>query len=411
MSANLEQPESPQIPSLDFHEFHQQQLPKLLESGNGALAAVGVKRAGALAFRLSDGDPGDAYTYAPRDGGIDIVPGDEKAETVIELERDTWAGLAQEYESAPGLIYGNKIRCTRGSAMGLMQWDPPLRAMYSGRPYYDEDAIHLEDRHGDPLDATRRFTLDDDPEDMAHFLRTAGFLLVRGVFSAEEAATYRAEAARLRESAVQGDKQSWWGKNAKGEEILCRVTAAGREPGLRALPADPRMLKLAALADEGLAPRGRGSEEGISVIWKTPGMAEGLGDLPWHRDCGMGGHAVMCPVMIASVFLTPANAETGALRVLPGSWRYACHFVDAAHPAAPKGVIVEAEPGDVSLHYGDTMHAAPPPGKHGPGTYRISAVTGYVRDGVRPHGGKRHYNDVLLGNEDGQVDHMTKLMD
>ena len=75
------------------------------------------------------------------------------------------------------------------------------------------------------------------------------------------------------------------------------------------------------------------------------------------------------------------------------------------------GMILDANPGDVSLHYGDTVHAAPPPQKRATGDYRISAVTGYVRDGVRPHGGRRHYNDVLLGNEDGQVDHMSVLID
>lgn len=117
----------------------------------------------------------------------------------------------------------------------------------------------------------------------------------------------------------------------------------------------------------------------------------------------------MCPVLIASVFLTPATAETGALRVLPGSWRRACHFIDANHPAAPAGVIVDAQPGDVSLHYSDTMHAAPPPLAASADSYRISAVTGYVRAGVRPHGGRRHYNDVLLSNDDGQIDHMEKL--
>lgn len=400
--------ESQTIPPLDFHAFHRRELPDRLESGNGALAAASVGRAGSLAFRI---EGGDAYTYLPREGGIDVVAGDDGAETVIELSQEAWEGLAQEYESAPGLIYGRKIRCTRGSAMGLMKWDPPLRAMYSGRPYYDEASLDLRDRHGALLDAARSFTLDDEPDDMRDFLKTAGFLLVRNVFGPEEIADYVREAERLEAAAEKGDQKSWWGKNASGEEILCRVTAAGREPGLRALPGDPRMLKLASCSDQDLAPRGGGAEEGISVIWKRPDMSEGLGDLPWHRDCGMGGHAIMCPVIIASTFLTPATAETGALRVLPGSWRTACHFIDANDPRAPKGIVVEAQPGDVSFHYGDTMHAAPPPATRAAGGYRISAVTGYVRDGVRPHGGRRHYNDVLLGNEDGQVDHMSKLID
>ncbi len=171
------------------------------------------------------------------------------------------------------------------------------------------------------------------------------------------------------------------------------------------------MLQLAALSDEELSPRDARSEEGVSVIFKNPEMREGLGDLPWHRDCGMGGHAVMCPLLIASVFLTRSTAETGALRVLPGSWRGASHFIDASHARAPEGVILEAQPGDVSLHYGDTMHAAPTPQGTGQGEYRISAVSAYVRAGARPHAGRRHYNDVLLSNEDGQIDHMEKLVD
>ena len=58
---------------------------------------------------------------------------------------------------------------------------------------------------------------------------------------------------------------------------------------------------------------------GVAVIWKRPGVSEGLGDLPWHRDCGLGGHAVQCPCMVSSIYLRPANAATGDLRFLPGS--------------------------------------------------------------------------------------------
>lgn len=395
-----------EIPSLDFASFHERELPARLAAGNGLLAVASIGRAGSLAFRIEDGA---AYTYLPREDGVDVVPGDESGETVIELSAEAWAGLAQEYDSVPGLVYGKRIRCLRGNAMTLMKWDPALRAMYSGRPYFDADAVCLEDRNGAPLDPRRSFGLDDDPEDMAHFLRTAGFLLVRGVFSSAEVAGFLEEAERLEGAAIPGDKKSWWGRNAAGEEILCRVTAAGREPTLHDMPKDPRLLGLVALADGGLVPRHRGGEEGVSIIWKRPDMAEGLGDLPWHRDCGMGGHSVMCPRLVASVFLTKADAETGALRALPGSWKSACHFIDASHPAAPKGVVLEAEPGDVSFHYSDTMHAAPPPDTNSNG-FRVSAITGYDRAGARPHGGTRNYNDVLLGNEDGQIDHMSKLV-
>ncbi len=113
----------------------------------------------------------------------------------------------------------------------------------------------------------------------------------------------------------------------------------------RAARATRASLALMDLADEPLEHRVPASaDEGVSVIWKRPSMREGLGDLPWHRDCGMGGHAVMCPMLIASVFLTPATPETGELRMLPGSWQRGCGPIDARHPRAPRGVSFAARP-------------------------------------------------------------------
>jgi hypothetical protein len=391
---------------LDFHRYHREELPALLAAGRGALAAAGARALGSLAFRLPDGD---AYTYVPGAAGIDVVAGDAAADTVIELEAELWRNLVGELDAAAGLLYGGRAKCRRGNALRWVAWEPALRAMWSGRPVYRTDELDLRDRRGAPLDPEQTFTLASDREDMAHFLRTAGYLFVRGVFGADEIAALRAEAETLAGEARKGDKLSWWGKNAAGEEVLTRVTRAAAKPGLRALPRDPRLVALKDLADEPLDLRAPpSSEEGVSVIWKRPNMSEGLGDLPWHRDCGMGGHAVMCPVLIASVFLTPATPETGELRMLPGSWQRGCGPIDARHPQAPRGACFAAAPGDVSLHYGDTMHAAPPPARSDLDTYRISAVTGYARSGARAHRG-RHYNEVLHRREDGQIEHLAKI--
>jgi hypothetical protein len=54
------------------------------------------------------------------------------------------------------------------------------------------------------------------------------------------------------------------------------------------------------------------------------------------------------------------------------------------------------------------MHAAPPPARDDLPGYRISAVTGFVKPGTRPHRGK-HYNEVLHRSEDGQVEHLSKV--
>ena len=392
-------------PLPDFDRFHREELPRRLAAGNGALAARGAERLRSFAFRLPSGE---AYTYRPTPNGVDVVPGDENADTVIELAPDIFWNVVEERDAAAGLLYGGRARCLRGKALRWLDWEPALRAMMTGRPVYDPADVRLEDRHGRPLDPAATFRPDSDRADMAHFLRTAGYLFVRGVFGSDECARFLEEAEALRAEAVPGDKLSWWGKRA-GEPVLCRVTRAGAKPGLRAIPADPRLLALVALADEPLAHRVKGSsEEGISVIWKQPGVDEGLGDLPWHRDCGMGGHSVMCPVLIASVYLTPSTPETGDLRMLPGSWQRGCGPIDARHPSAPRGASFAARPGDVSLHYGDTMHAAPPPERDDLDVYRVSAVTGYARPGAVPHRG-RHYNEVLHGRDDGQVEHLARV--
>jgi ectoine hydroxylase-related dioxygenase (phytanoyl-CoA dioxygenase family) len=394
--------------SLDFHRYHRDELPPLLRAGRGALAARGALRLGSLAFRLP---AGDAYTYLPQDGGVEVVAGDAAADTVIELAPELWQNLVQELDAAAGLLYGGRAKCLRGSALRWVAWEPALRAMWSGRPVYEAGALELRDRHGAPLDPAATFTVASDREDMAHFLRTAGYLFVRGVFGAGEIRALRAEAEALAGEARKGDKLSWWGKDAAGAEVLTRVTRAAAKPALRALPHDARLVALKDLADEPLAHRAPPSaEEGVSVIWKRPGMSEGLGDLPWHRDCGMGGHALLCPTLVASVFLTPSTPETGELRMLPGSWQRGCGPVDARDPRAPQGVSFAAAPGDVSLHYGDTMHAAPPPTRDDLDSYRISAVTGYARPGARAHRG-RHYNEVLHRREDGQIEHLSKLVE
>jgi hypothetical protein len=123
----------------------------------------------------------------------------------------------------------------------------------------------------------------------------------------------------------------------------------------------------------------------------------------------MGGHAILCPILVASVFLTPANADTGELRFLPGSWSRACPFAEADDPRGPRGVAFEAQPGDVTLHYGDVMHAAPPPARDDLDVYRISATVGYRRPGARPHIGGDSYNQVLHQRDDGQIEHLAKV--
>jgi hypothetical protein len=391
----------------DFHDFHRRILPERLAAGNGALAAEDALKIGPIAFQVGDGE---AYTYMPREGGVDVVAGDSDAKTVVGLDLLYWQGLVHDLESAPGLLYPGRARKVRGDLMRFVRWEPALRAMFHGRPLFDPDRGELPGLAGGALDPEQAFRLDDDPDEMAHYLRTAGFLRVRAVFDDPEVTRFRAYADQLRGEAVEGDRKSWWAKDAEGHATCCRVTRGGAVAELAALPVDPRLTRLAALADDGLAPRGAHMEEGVSILWKTPEMTEGLSDLPWHRDCGMGGHAMMCPLLIATINITDGTPEAGELRVMPGSHVASYPFVDARDPLAPKGVSLGTGAGDVSLHYGDIMHAAPAPTRL-EGPHRVSILTAYVKPGVRHHRGEGAYNDVLLDRDDGQVEHLQDKLE
>ena len=392
----------------DFDGFHQESLPERLAGGNGTLANSLADRLGGLAIRVPDGR---AYTYLARDGGVAVVAGTEEARTVVELDVESWASLVADLETGPGLLYSGRGKVVHGEGMSFIAWESAWRAMFHGRPIFDppESASHgLKDARGEPLDTSQAFSLESDLSELAHFMNEAGFVLVRGVFGASEVEAFWKGSDWLKEQAREDDQQSWWGKNRAGESVLTRVLDGSIHEAFSGLEKDVRLARLLKAVAPDLVPN-LGAGDFASVLYKNPDMAEGLSDLPWHRDCGMGGHAVMCPTINLSIFLSEANANTGPLKVLPGSHRGSVPSIDATHEKAPAGIFVDAQPGDVSLHYGDVLHAAPPPTGEGP--FRRSAVLTWKPAGARPHTGERHYNDILLeGSEDGQVAHLQQIL-
>lgn len=394
----------------EFHsigEYHEMALRSRAASQAKRLPAAYASTLSPFSITLAES--GDAFTYSVRDGLLQIVPGAAEATTTIELPQASWEGLTRDVESAAGLIYGAQARSLRGDMLDFLQWEPALRWLYTGRPVYDPNAIELRGLRGELLDPAHGFRLDDDREAMAHYLRTVGYVFVRDVLSPDEIEILRAESEVLRRLAREGDQESWWGKRSDGTSVLCRVLRAGTQPKMRSLHGDPRIGGLAELCDVPMHQRmGAEDKDGVTLLWKQPGIEEGLGDLPWHRDCGLGGHASMCPTAVVSVFLAPNTPAAGELRFLPGSWKSSYPYQTPDSANALRGVAPPARAGDVTIHYGDGMHVAPPPtGTTGP--FRSCVLLGFVRKGGGHHEGRRHYNDILLGDESGQVADMKKV--
>ena len=373
---------------LDFDAFHRDDLLRRLAASNGRAAAEDLRGVGPLAFRLRDGR---AYTYAAADHTVAIVAGDAAADTVVELESGDWERFVAELHTAAGLVHGGRAHFSRGSPLHLERWEPALRAMFDGRPIYDPATLRLPAR----LDG--RFALDDP--DIPGFLHATGFALVKRVFSADEIASLARAADRLQAAAVPGDRRSWWARDADGHDVLCRITYAGlRAPEIAALDEDPRLHRLAALAAVPLRPASDRCD-GHTIVLKHGGVVEGLSDLPWHRDCGLGGHPIMCPNLQIGIQLEAATAESGRLLFLAGSWRASCHRSAVGDGAV---VAVDTEPGDCTLHFGDVLHAAPPPTRPGPGrrALYVSWFPERTFAAIPPGNG---YNDLLLSRDDGIV--------
>ena len=142
---------------------------------------------------------------------------------------------------------------------------------------------------------------------------------------------------------------------------------------LRSMESDPRIARLGTLLD----PTSRVAPdrmEGTAVLIKVPGRTKGLSNIPWHQDCGMGGHAIMCPATSIGIQLTGSTAGSGNLLMVPGSHGQTLHYQWSTTQSAPV-VEIDTAPGDVTVHIQDVMHASPRP--TGAGGRRTMYVTHY----------------------------------
>jgi ectoine hydroxylase-related dioxygenase (phytanoyl-CoA dioxygenase family) len=174
------------------------------------------------------------------------------------------------------------------------------------------------------------------------------------------------------------------------------------------LGADSRFVRIAALGGPDLRDA-HDRLDGNGVVIKVPGSAGGLADLPWHRDCGMGGHPVKCPMLNVGIQLDAATPENGQLQLVAGSHLGTSRLPGPRESARLPVTPITTEPGDVTVHFGHTLHAAPPPtdpGATGRKALYLTFVPPVTFDMVGPGQG---YNDVLFTRHGGRVQHVDAL--
>ncbi|HEV8296151.1 MAG TPA: phytanoyl-CoA dioxygenase family protein [Acidimicrobiales bacterium] len=378
-----------------FEGFHRRELPQLIER-HGSLVADDLRGVPTLAFRIDDGT---TFSWIAA-GGLHIAEGDADAATLVELGEQTFSDFIHELLTASGAVRTGRARVARGVLTGWQRWEPAIRSLCSGRPIYSPAVWEtLVDRDGQPLDLRRSFAVDDAEDDLRQYLETAGYLHIRAVFTPDEIERYRAEIEHCRAQSSPGDPFSWWSVNAAGQEVPTRINYLDRfSPALLELAHDPRLLRYARLAGPDL----RVCDDrldGPMVFIKNANVVKGNGDLGWHVDDGIGGHPVMCPLIQVGIQLDHANAANGQLLVLAGSHRYTKHWISWGEEGELPAMALDTEPGDLTVHFGDTMHTTPPPTADDAGRralyYKFAEPKTF--EWIPAH---CHYNDALFRSDD-----------
>jgi len=391
---------------VDFDRFHRHQLPALLDARGPVFSSADAGAVKPIAFELHDGR---SYTYVPTEHSFSIEEGSDLAATVVVLSYDAWCAFVWELRTSFSLLYAEDIAIAQGSFGQLVRWEPPLRVAIDGQVLYDiDDPPRVEDPRGRALDLDQAFTLDDPDQEIAEFLHSAGYVHLRGVIGAEELESLRADVAAAVDTARPDDRRSWW--TTVGDHEVCnRVNYLNdQSERIAGLGADERFSRIAGLGGPELRDA-RDRLDGNSVVIKVPGAGEGLADLPWHRDCGMGGHPVKCPLLNVGIQLDPASAESGQLLMIPGSHRGTSRL---PHPKEAERLPLTAlttEPGDVTVHFGHTLHAAPPPTKSSGAGRRALYLTFVPPLTFEMVGPGQGYNDVLFARDEGRIRHVEQL--
>ncbi len=391
---------------IDFDRFHREQLPALLGSRDGVFSDADAPAVRPLAFRLDDGR---AYTYVPSADSFTVEAGSDGADTVVDLDLEAWSAFVWELRSCFALLYSEELVIGRGSFGQLARWEPSLRVAFDGQAIYDlDDPPTVVDGTGRPLDCTQSFTLDESQDELSDFLHRAGFIHLTGVLERHELEALRSEVASAVAGARPDDRRSWW-TTVGDREVCSRVNYINdRSPLVSGLGADERFRRIAALAGHELRDA-KDRLDGNGVVIKVPGATGGLADLPWHRDCGMGGHPVKCPMLNVGIQLDAATPESGQLQMIPGSHRGTSRLPGPREARGLPVTPIGTEAGDVTVHFGHTLHAAPPPtgaGAEGRKALYLSFVPPVTFEHVGPGQG---YNDVLFTRRDGRVQHVDQL--
>ncbi|MEH6550612.1 MAG: phytanoyl-CoA dioxygenase family protein [Pseudomonadales bacterium] len=305
---------------------------------------------------------GEVWTLVCDGDRVNIIAGDISGASKTRLSQQDFDGLIRDWFTPITFFVGGTLDMQAGSLDDFINCWLILRAALDGRAIYTPGTIDFKDRHGEPLDLNSNFTLEDDPEDISHFLHEAGYLHLRGMFSEAEMAQISADMDAAAPGYFDGDGKSWWAETADGTNHLVRMQYFQKHSAITdRLLKDPRLLAIGDITGDAHQHYGLG-ENAIEALIKPLNIVKGISDLPWHKDCSLGRHSYDCCKLTVGISVTGADADSGQLRVVAGSHR-ALMWPSLISPGShdlPE-IDLPTATGDVTVHLSCTMHMAQAP--------------------------------------------------
>ncbi len=339
--------------------FFQETLPALFDA-NQSLIEPGGSQLSLPDFCIEvDAEP---WTLSWRGDRITVTSGNntngDTGSAHVRLSGDQWSEIVNDQSTPIALMSNAILDMPKGNLPDFLNWWLVLRAALDGR------RIHVAGDVEFSMDTRQSFTLDDSDEDMRTFLEEAGFLHIRGLFSAAEMAAVEADFAAAAPNYEKGDPKSWFATTKNGDEHLVRMGGFDRYSETAvSLIDEERFQRIGRIPGCGhTQTRDVGSR--ISALSKPIGVVKGISDVPWHKDCSLGRHSYECCSLTVGISVTGADAQSGQLRVVPGTHRALVWTAPCMQPGLDlQPVDLPTKTGDVTVHLSCTQHMSQPPVK------------------------------------------------
>ena len=346
--------DSTQAP-VEAGRFFGETLPSLLDAHQGEIEP------GARGLRLPDfciETDGEPYTLVWQGDRVAVKPGRE-GQARARLSAEQLGDLVNDQSTPIAWMSNRVLDMPEGGLPDFLNWWLVLRAALDGRRIHARGDVSFEGGF------RRSFTQGDSDEEMRAFLEQAGYLHIRGFFSEAEMKAVEADYPKAAPHFEKGDPRAWFATTKDGVEHLVRMEGFDRySEATVALIDEDRFQRIGRIPGVGhTTVRKPGAR--VGALWKPIGVVKGISDVPWHKDCSLGRHSYECCSLTVGISVTGADAESGQLRVVPGSHRALVWPAPCVQPGLDLETLnLPTQIGDVTVHLSCTLHMSQPPVKH-----------------------------------------------